>query len=221
MIELMSRPLIAPAIALTESRGERVIPQRRPNVPLSHHAVSNKNMLGKLLGLILVLFAGSLWAQHSYPHKLDETAIRRVKMVDVSSLDRGLPKVTLEFFLNYEAEGVPIKWRMSDCDLPNEDSFVGGQRICVEADIDLKGGRSATILVSVGTVKTGPVGVPTLFRVMITDPNGMAHRVGRLSDLPVELHRALPKSPSDPPLPVGALLLPRGGSHQLLTVVIA
>ena len=74
--------------------------------------------------------------------------------------------------------------------------------MCVEADIDLKDDRAATVLISVGTRKTGLVGVPTVFGVTITDPDGMIRRVRRLSDLPMELHRWLPKWPKDLPVPV-------------------
>lgn len=108
--------------------------------------------------------------------------------------------MTLEFFLKYEGEGAPIKWRTSNCDQLNGNPFIDRERdstICVEADVDLKGDRSATVVVSVGRLKTGPVGVPTVFSVTVTDPSGMAHAVRRLSDLPMELHRPLPKSPRD------------------------
>jgi hypothetical protein len=142
---------------------------------------------------------------------MENAAIKRVKTVDVSSLERGLPKVTLEFFLKYEGEGAPIKWQMSNCDQQTGNPFIDRERdssICVEATIDLKSDRSATVLVSVGTIKTGPVGVPTVFSVTVTDPSGMVHTVRRLSDLPMELHRPLPKSPRDLPLPAGASLPP-------------
>jgi hypothetical protein len=168
-----------------------------------------------------------LWAQYPYPNNAKVAVIRRVKTVHVSSLDRGLPKVTLEFFLKYEGEGAPIRWQVSNCDQLNGNQLIARKWdscICVEADIDLKGDRSATVVVSVGTVKTGPVSVPTVFSVTVTDPGGMVHAVRRLSDLPMELHRPLPKSPRDLPLPVGAALLPLAAGNNpqhLMTVVIS
>jgi hypothetical protein len=174
-------------------------------------AVSNIDMLSRASSYVFVLFSCLLWAQHPYFNKAEDAAIKRVKDVDVSSLDRGLPKVTLEFFLKYEGAGAPIKWQMSNCEQLNANPSSHRERdsrICVEADIDLKGDRSATIIVSVGTLKTGPVDVPTLFRVTVTDPGGLAHAVPRLSDLPMELHRRPPKSPRDLPFPTGAALLP-------------
>jgi len=161
--------------------------------------------------LIFLPLTCSLWAQHPFPNKADETAIKRVKTVQVSSLDRGLPEVSLEFFLKYEGEGAPIRWRVSNCDQLKGNPFTDREQdpnICVEADIDLKEDRSATIIVSVGTIKADPVGAPTLFSVTVTDRSGATRAVRRLSDLPMELHRPLPKWPRDVPLPGGAALLP-------------
>jgi hypothetical protein len=158
-----------------------------------------------------VLITLPLWAQHPYSKEAENAAIKRVKTVDVSSLDRGLPKVTLEVFLKYEGEGAPIKWRVSNCDQSTGNPSIDREwdsPMCVEADIDLKGDRSAAVVVSVGTLKTGPVGVPAVFSVTVTDPSGMGRVVRHLSDLPMELHRPLPKSPRDLPLAVDAALSP-------------
>jgi hypothetical protein len=158
-----------------------------------------------------VLITHLLWAQHPYSKEAENAAIKRVKTVDVSLLDRGLPKVTLEFFLKYEGEGAPIKWRLSNCGQSTGNPFLEREQdspVCVEADIDLKGDRSAAVVVSAGTRKTGPVGVPTVFSVTVIDPGGMVHAIRRLSDLPMELHRPPPKSPRDLALPVDAALPP-------------
>ena len=191
------------------------------------NTVSKKGML--IRSLTFVLSTLPLWAQHPYSKEAQNAAIKRVKTVDVSSLDRGLPKVTLEFFLKYEGEGAPIKWRVSNCYQPNGNPSIDRERdspMCVEADIDLKGDRSAAVVVSVGTLKTGPVGVPTVFSVTVTDPIGLVRSVRHLSDLPMELHRSLrplPKSPRDLPLPVDAALSPlaAGNSQHLMIVVIS
>lgn len=184
---------------------------KRTHIAFVAHAVSNMDMLSRVSSLISVLLSCSLWAQHTYPNKAEEAAIERVKSTQVSSLDGSLPKVTLEFFLRYEGEGAAIKWRMSNCGQLNGNRFTDREQftpICVEAEIDLRHDRSATVVVSVGTLKAGPVGVPTLFRVTVTDQSGTTHAVRRLSDLPMELHRPLPKWPRDLPLPVGAALSP-------------
>jgi hypothetical protein len=134
-------------------------------------------------------------------------AIARVKALTISSLDRTLPKVTLEFFLKYEGEGAAIKWKVNDCDEPTRDAVVDHGRdagMCVEADIGLKDGRAATVLVSVGKLNKDPADVPTVYGLRVTYPGGTIHRLDRLSDLPVELHRPLPKGPKDLPPPTSA-----------------
>jgi hypothetical protein len=44
--------------------------------------------------------------------------------------------------------------------------------MCVEADMILKDGRAAAVLISVGTSKRGPVDVPVVYGVRVTDPAG-------------------------------------------------
>ena len=156
--------------------------------------------------LIFVLLTCSLWAQDPYPSKEEEATIQRVKGLLAASLDPRLPKVTLEFFLQYEGEGAPIKWRMGNCDQLGRKPVTNskqGSTVCVKAEIDLKDNRSVMVVVSLGTPKPRTTSVPTLFSVMITD-QGWMRDVQRLSDLPMELHRPLPKSPRDLPLPAGA-----------------
>lgn len=122
-------------------------------------------------------------------------------------MDHSLPKVTLEFFLKYEGEGAPIKWDVNECGEQNRDAVVDHGRdsaMCVKAALGLKGGRAVSVLVSVGTIKRGPVDVPTVYAVSVTYPGGTIHRLDHLSDLPVELHRPPPKGPKDlPPSPGG------------------
>ena len=135
--------------------------------------------------------------------------IQRVKTLSISSLDRSLPKVRLEFFLKYEGEGAPIKWEVNDCGEQTRDTPVDHGRdsaMCVQAEIGLTDGRAATVLISVGTLKRGPVDVPSVYGARVTYPGGTIRRLDRLSDLPVELHRPLPKGPKDLPPPVSARL---------------
>ncbi len=117
-----------------------------------------------------------------------------------------MPKVTLEFFLKYEGEGAPIKWEVNDC---GETQYPVADRerdsaMCVRADIGLKDGRAATVLISIGKLKKGVVDVPTVHGVSVTYPGGTMHRLDHLGDLPVELHRPLPKGPRDLPAGVSA-----------------
>jgi len=155
-----------------------------------------------ILSFWLVLLAGSLWAQHS-ADKTEKAAIRRAKNVLVSSLDSSLPKVSLEFFLNYEAGGAPIQWEVSDCgEQTGKRSTDRGtdSAMCVEADF-AKDQTDVAVVVSVGTNKKGPADVPTLLSVTVNGPSGKSHSL-RLGELPKELHRPAPKSPRDLQLPV-------------------
>ena len=155
--------------------------------------------------LICVLLSSSLWAQHPYASKQEEAAIERVKTLQASSLDPDLPKVTLEFFLKYEGEGAPIRWGLSNCEQASRNPVADAKReptVCVKAEIDLKDSRSPIVVVSLGTLKTHPSPVPKVFSVTIAD-QGRIREVRRLSDLPMELHRPLPRSPRDLPLPAG------------------
>ena len=155
-------------------------------------------------GLALVLFGGSLWAQHSYTNETKEDTIQHVKSLQVSSRDRNLPKVTLEFFLKYEGEGAPIKWSMNNCNQLKGNPVTDREwdaAVCLEAEVDLKDNRSAIVAVSLGKPRTRPSTVPSVFAVTITDQNGSVHELRRLGDLPMELHRPLPKEPRDLPLP--------------------
>jgi len=154
------------------------------------------------LVLLLLLLPSSVQAQQ----EAGGPAIQRVKTLPISSLDDGLPKVTLEFFLNYESEGAAIKWELKHCG-ETQDSAVDHERdsaMCVQADFGLKDGRSATIVVSIGRAKKGVVDAPTVSGVSVTYPGGTKRRLDHLSDLPVELHRPLPKAPKDLPSGVSA-----------------
>jgi hypothetical protein len=110
-------------------------------------------------------------AQDQAADQMERGAIERVKTLLVSSFDRSLSKAMLEFFLQYEGEGA-IKWEVNDCGEQTGRAAVDHGRdspMCVEAAIDLKDGHAATVLVSVGTFKRGPVDVPAVLAVRITD----------------------------------------------------
>ncbi len=165
-------------------------------------------MTQAVLRLSVLLLTFCVWAQSPSPYEIENRAIRRAKELSIASLERSLPKVTLEFFLTYEGGGAPIKWEVNHCGEQPRDAVVDCDRdsiMCVEADVALKDGRTATVLVSVGTFKKGPVDAPTVYGVKVTYPGGTIHRMPRLSDLPIELQRPLPKGPRDLPPPVSGL----------------
>jgi hypothetical protein len=182
--------------------------------------VSNRNMRQTILSLFslwFLLLTVCLWAQPPSANKTEKAAIQRAKNLLVSSFDRSLPKVSLEFFLMSEGEGAPIRWEVNDCGEQRGNPAIDHGRdspLCVEADMDHKDRRTVTVLVSVGTVKRGPFGVPALFSVTITDLSGINRPVHHLSDLPMELHRPPPRLPKDLPVPVGALSSPPSGENR-------
>lgn len=166
--------------------------------------MSNRGIWRTSLGLLLLLLTP--WVRAQRPSADAAGAIQHAKSLPISSLDRSLPKVTLEFFLKYEGEGAPIKWEVNDC---GETQYPVADRerdsaMCVRADIGLKDGRAATVLISIGKPKKGVVEVPTVHGVSVTYPGGTMHRLDHLGDLPVELHRPLPKGPRDLPAGVSA-----------------
>lgn len=156
--------------------------------------------------LCVLLPSACLWAQRSSVNKTEKVAIQRAKSLRVSSLDRSLPNVSLEFFLKYEGRGAPIKWEVNNCGdeaggpVPDREQ---GAPMCVEADFEFKAQTAVSVVVS-ATVRSGPSAAPDLIRVTITE-SGASRSVRHLSDLPAELHRPEPRLPRDLPVPVGAL----------------
>lgn len=159
-----------------------------------------------MLNFWVLLLTLCLSAQQSSVNKTEEVAIHRAKRLIVSSFDRSLPKVSLEFFLKYEGGGAPIKWQVSDCG--NQSGIPAaqeqGSHKCVVADFEFKGQKAVTVLVSTGTFNRGTSALPALINVTITE-NGTSRPVRHLSDLPVELHRPAPRLPRDLPVPVGVI----------------
>jgi hypothetical protein len=133
--------------------------------------VSNRGMRQTILIVTSLLLTCCPCAQDQAADQMERGAIERVKTLLVSSFDRSLSKAMLEFFLKYEGEGA-IKWEVNDCGEQTGRAAVDHGRdspMCVEAAIDLKDGHAATVLVSVGTFKRGPVDVPAVLAVRITD----------------------------------------------------
>ena len=152
------------------------------------------------------MLTASLSAQSSPADKTEKAAIERAKATLVSSLDRSLPKITLEYFLKYESSGAPIRWEVNDCGEQTGDPASDRNRdfpICVEADFKVQN-RTVSVVVAVGSIAKGVTRSPELFGVTIADPGGLVHSIKELGRLPAELHRPLPRSPRDAPQPAGS-----------------
>lgn len=129
-------------------------------------------------------------------------AIKHAKGTMVSNFDGILPKVNLEFFLEYEGGGAPIRWEVNDCgeqtSVPAPDR--GRDRsICVVANMDSKNGMNLAVFLAVGTVAKGLSSAPALLSVILTDANGFSRDLHRLGELPKELHRPSPRMPKELP----------------------
>lgn len=59
-----------------------------------------------------VLLTFNVWSQSPPAQPTD--VVRLVQNLKASSFDQNLPKVTLEFFLNYEAAGSRVEWKESE-----------------------------------------------------------------------------------------------------------
>ncbi len=139
-----------------------------------------------------------------------------------------MPKVTLEFFLKYESSGAPIRWEATDCGQQSGDASADRDDrdrdipTCVEADFDANR-RAVNLMVAVGSMKKGLSKTPALFSATVTDIDGQLHSLRRLSDLPKELNRPLPRTPRDLPSrerkaslhPAGVNQRFRATSHRL------
>src|SRR5579863_532254 len=160
-------------------------------------------MFPKLVGASLALLSTSLCAQSGPDRRAGDDSIDRAKHLVVSSMDRRLPKVSLEFFLEYEAEGAPVEWEKTDCGAVAKSRSGSNSPVCVEADFDLHH-RTVAVTVSFGEVPKESAS-STVFHVTISEPDGLTHTVHRLGDLPMELHRPPPKFPGELPTRVSSL----------------
>ena len=137
----------------------------------------------------------------------DKRLIERAQRMLVSTLDGSLPKVTLDYFVRYEAAGSEVRWEVNDCGEQTGDAETDRDRdipTCVEADF-LVDQRAVTLMIAVGSVKQGLSKAPSMFSAAVTDSNGQVHSLRTLSELPKELHRPLPKAPRGRPSPAPAL----------------
>jgi hypothetical protein len=160
------------------------------------------------ISTFLFLLTLCAWAQ-GQAGRARKSVIQRVKALPISSLDLSLPKVGLEFFLEYESKGAHIEWAVNECGNDTQNAVIDHHSrepaMCVTADIDLKD-RAVAVVVSISSLKSDVVGIPAVFAVRVTYPGGTIHRLRGLSDLPVELQRQPPKGPIDLPPPVSGAI---------------
>lgn len=156
-------------------------------------AMSPGLRIGALLPLAL---SSCLWAQSSPADKEEQSTIACAKKIQVSTIDARLPKVSLEFFLNYEAEGSPVRWEVNDCGEQSGNPADRGRNFptCVEADFDVHH-RSVSVVIVVGNSNQKVRDTPSFFSGSIANPGGTSHAFQRLSVLPAQLRRFFPRRP--------------------------
>jgi hypothetical protein len=156
-----------------------------------------------LIGIVFLTSTITLWAQTPSANN-EQREVERIKSFPVSSIDSTLPEVSLEYFLNYEADGAPINWEVNDCGEQSGNPSDEKREIpaCVQAEVFLKNHRTLTVLVVYGTSKK-KLDVPAVWSITIEDANGEVRVVRQLRDLPMELHRPMPEMPKDSPSTVG------------------
>jgi len=119
----------------------------------------------------------------------DQLAIERARTTIVYTFDKSLPKVSLEDFLKQSTNNALLTWEVNDCGEQSGDPE-DSQRdlpICAQVTLKATNGRTATVMVAVGTEQKGVSGKPELFDVFITDHDDSTYTI-QLRDVPAELN---------------------------------
>jgi len=137
--------------------------------------------------LIVSSLSGS--AQTAGTKARDAKLITHAKQGPGSQLDRTLPSVSFEKWLQVEAEAdAKFQWEVNDC---GEQSGTATEEahdfpMCVEADVAMKDGRSIVIMIAVGTSQKSAVGKPELYFPQLITPRETIN-LRQLSDFPAAL----------------------------------
>jgi len=151
-----------------------------------------------ILSLGLLAFSLGALAQSPSSTIRERAAVLHAKNLLVSSLDSRLPRISLEYFLAYEAEGVPGKWAIVKCDNQSKQPNVSPV-LCVKTDFELKNGNYLTLVIELEGTQNGKFTGEKMVRVTVNNPTGEVRQVQNLGDLPMALHRRPSKAGSRPP----------------------
>jgi hypothetical protein len=161
-------------------------------------------MRGTFFSLVLASLSLCALAQTGPSAKSEVAVIQHVKDLLASSFDSRLPRVSLEYFLDYETDGAPAKWILTECEKPSANRDVAPRRNspkCIRADFDLSDGGALTILIRVRESQNPQSSSESLVNLTITDATGKVRQISSLGDLPMELHRWPSRIPKDVPPP--------------------
>ena len=122
--------------------------------------------------------------------KIERAAIQLAKTVLISIFDTRLPRISLEYFLDYEAgSDGSVEWDATPCPITASTAKRGGLR-CVLATMQFRDGRVAMVSLAVDTVAKSV----QLRSVMLADENGAVRNLS-LIELPAALQRKWRKMP--------------------------
>ncbi len=148
----------------------------------------------KKVAIVLAGFCLGMFATAQVDSKLEQAAIAKVKSTLVSQLHPGMPKVTLEYYLQTQSgKDAKIKWEMNDCGEATGDPAdrnIADPPTCVEADVTNAHGDTAVLFVAVGSVKTGVKGKPKVFSISFKDAQGNTKELRRIGQIPLEFENA-------------------------------
>ncbi len=132
------------------------------------------------------------------PPSPKRAAIQSAKRVLISEFDISLPRISLEYFLDYEGEGAPIDWLLKDCPGNHAKAPELNTLVCVEATLDLRDGRVVAVVIAVPSSAMRVPGSIAFRSVTVTD-QGSSVRSLRLIELPAAIHRLQRNPPRDLP----------------------
>jgi hypothetical protein len=115
---------------------------------------------------------------------LEEAAVTQTKGIAVSTLDPSLPNKTLaEWLANTAGPSARLAWQMNDCgERPGDPDVPREMPRCVEATAAQPRGRTAHVLVQVGSPRQAAAVRPVLRRAWV-EAGGVERQVGRLGGL--------------------------------------
>lgn len=144
-------------------------------------------IFGSIIVMAAFFLPTAIWAQSN---KRDAKAIKMIKNLQVSSLDKRLPATSFSQWIGQViGRSQKIEWEVNDC---GEQDGSGRQKdfpICVQASAFTVNRIEVNVLVTVGTHKRGIVGRPAVWGIWVIKNQNESQNIDALSDLSQELVR--------------------------------
>ncbi len=155
-----------------------------------------------ILSLGFIALSVCALAQSPSSATREKNAVQHAKNLLASSFDSRLPRIPLEYFLDYETDGAPRTWTIAQCDEQSkhpDGESTSGAAVCVRAQYELKSGEYLTVLIKFEETQTGNVVGQQIVKLAVGQMTGHVRPLRNLGDLPMELHRRLESIPSKTP----------------------